>query len=163
MLQADYERGTKDSDILEAAEITDPVKEQLLQLGGPGSDMYKRHRVYLEVVRRGIMLLPERPRFNPVSLSLKNFRVEAFDIVDVVVSKLKRLNQNDMDDIGAMVRLRKAPRNPVIERFKSAIARMSISGYAEQIPQYIKNLNRVERDIYGSEETPIDLPDWMQE
>jgi hypothetical protein len=38
MLQADYERGTKDSDVLETSELAGATGERLLLLSGKGSD-----------------------------------------------------------------------------------------------------------------------------
>jgi hypothetical protein len=54
MLQTGYERGTKDSDVLETAAITVAVKARLLVLGGEGTDLHRRHRLYVEVVGNGI-------------------------------------------------------------------------------------------------------------
>jgi len=74
MLQADYERGTKDGDILEAAEITPAVREQLLALAGPKSALFPKYRMYIEVVTRAIMFLPQKPVFHPVpEPAMKNF------------------------------------------------------------------------------------------
>ena len=60
MLQARYERGTKDSDIFETTDLDVETKPRLLELAGPGTD-----------------------------------------VIDVVVSKLKRLHGNDLRDIEA--------------------------------------------------------------
>jgi len=58
MLQTGYERGTKDSDVLETAAITVAVRARLLALGGEGTDLHRRHRLYVEVVGNGIPFLP---------------------------------------------------------------------------------------------------------
>src|SRR3954454_24020226 len=54
MLQTGYERGTKDSDVLETANLTDEIKGRLLSVAGQGSELFERHRLYLEIVARGI-------------------------------------------------------------------------------------------------------------
>jgi hypothetical protein len=36
MLQVDYERGTKDSDVFETTALTDDTKQRLIAVGGPG-------------------------------------------------------------------------------------------------------------------------------
>lgn len=45
MLQTDYERGTKDSDVLETAELVAETKDRLLQLAGIDTDLHARHRL----------------------------------------------------------------------------------------------------------------------
>ena len=48
-LQADYERGTKDSDILETSEISPDVSEKLRAIAGRGSPLFKKHRIFLDI------------------------------------------------------------------------------------------------------------------
>ncbi len=163
MLQTDYERGTKDGDILEAEEITHAVREQLLALAGPKSPLFEKYRMYVEVVLRAILFWPRGPVFHPVKeLSLKNFTVEVLDVTDIVVSKIKRLNQNDVDDIKAMAEMNLLDHKKLVSRFKSAVDRFSTDARAEDLPKYIKNLNRIERDFLGVPESKIELPEWMK-
>lgn len=162
MLQTDYERGTKDGDILEAEEITPVVREQLLALAGPKSPLFAKYRMYIEVVLRSILFWPQGPVFRPANeLSLKNFTVEVLDVTDVVVSKLKRLNQNDIDDIEAIAGKRLIDHQKLVSRFESAVDRFFTDARAEDLPKYIKNLNRIERDFLRVPESKIELPDWM--
>jgi energy-converting hydrogenase Eha subunit C len=58
MLQADYNRGTKDGDVLESAPINQAIKTELLGLGGKGTALAKRHDLYLDIVAGGILFLP---------------------------------------------------------------------------------------------------------
>ena len=95
-------------------------------------------------------------------MSLKNFSVEVLDVTDVVVSKIKRLNQNDIDDIKAMAGKKLLDQKRLVSRFESAVDLFSADARAEDLPRYIKNLNRVERDFLGATESKIELPDWMQ-
>ena len=163
MLETDYERGTKDGDILETEGITPAVCGQLLSLAGIKSPLFEKYRMYLEVVLRAILFLPRDPVFHFVKgLSLKNFTLEVLDVTDVVVSKLKRLNQNDVEDIKAMAGMSLLDHKKLVSRFKSAVDLFSIDARAEDIPKYIKNLNRIERDFLGAPESEIELPDWMQ-
>jgi len=164
MLQTEYERGTKDSDILEAAEITPAIREQLLALAGPKAPLFVKYRMYIEVVTRAILFWPQAPLFQAVpDLPLKNFTVEVLDLTDVAVSKLKRFNQNDAADIAALASKQLLDHQKLVTRFKAAIDFHSTSGFAEDFPKYIANLNRVERDNLGVKESSIELPDWMQE
>ena len=106
MLQTDYQRGTKDGDILYAAPVDEAVKKQLLELGGMGSRLAKRHSVYIDVVSRAILMLPAQPNYVPLldlTAKLTHFEVEALSIPDVVISKLKPFRPTDIADINAMI------------------------------------------------------------
>jgi hypothetical protein len=94
MLQTGYERGTNDSDVLETAAITDDVRERLLALAGKGTDLHRRHRLYLDIVAQSVPFLPQVPRVHrleELNRTLTNFSIEVLDVVDVVVSELKSL------------------------------------------------------------------------
>lgn len=163
MLQAGYERGTKDSDILETAALIGPVGEKLLSLAGKNSDLNKRYGIYLDIVGSGIPFLPVKPVFNalPMFAGLKNFKITALDITDVAVSKLKRFTSNDAADIRAVVE--KGLINPglLVSRFRAAVDAYSTDARAEDLPRYIKNLHTVERDFLDVNESEIELPGWM--
>ena len=82
-LQADYSRGTKDTDILELENLTPNIQEKLLHFGGKESVLFKKYRIYLEIVGRSWPFLHQKPLFHPIeklNQSLKNFRIEALDI-----------------------------------------------------------------------------------
>lgn len=165
MLQARYERGTKDSDILETAGLDDATKARLLDLAGPGTDISKRHGLYVEFVASGLPLLPQVPSWLELAElngQLAHFRIEVLTVVDVVVSKLKRLHGNDLRDIEAMIDLDLVPHAILIERFRSAVDCFLMDARAEDLPKCIENLHRVERDLFGVPETEIDLPDWLE-
>ncbi len=163
MLQAGYERGTKDSDILETAALIGPVGEKLLSLAGKNSGLSKRYGIYLDIVGSGIPFLPIKPVFNalPVFGGLKNFKITALDITDVAVSKLKRFTSNDAADIRAVVE--KGLLNPglLVSRFRAAVDAYSTDARAEDLPRYINNLHTVERDFLEVDESEIELPGWM--
>lgn len=164
MLQTDYERGTKDSDVLETASLTGETKERLLKLAGQGSALHQRHKMYLDIVASGLPFLPQAPHYHPVAdlnEMLRHFEVEVLDIVDVVVGKLKRFSANDRSDIRAMVDKELVDHARLIERFKSAVDVYSMDARAEHLPDYIKNLHRVERDDFLVPETAIELPEWL--
>lgn len=162
MLQSDYNRGTKDSDILETASLTPEIRERLLQLGGIGTTLHKKHSMYVEIVAHGLPFLPqspnwiEQPELNGI---LRNFEVEALDVVDVVVSKLKRFNSNDDRDIEAMIEKDLVPHEALLDRFRRAIDSFAMDARAIEIPRYVANLHRIERDYFYVAETPIEIPD----
>ncbi len=162
MLQVDYERATKDGDVLETTSVTSAVKKQLIAVAGRNTEIHDRRRIYIDVVINGLPFLPHKPLFHPVqNLELKNFKTWALDITDTVVSKIKRLNADDVTDIRAMATRRLIDHGRLISRFNAAVDRFSMDARAEDLPKYVANLNRVERDFLGVQPTRIELPDWM--
>jgi hypothetical protein len=55
MLQANYRRTTKDSDILETTALTAPIRKSLLQIAGENSSLHRKHRIYLDIVGEAIL------------------------------------------------------------------------------------------------------------
>jgi hypothetical protein len=164
MLQTGYERGTKDSDVLETDVVTDAVRGRLLELGGAGTELHHRHRLYIDIVARGLPFLPQVPlchRLVDLNRALTNLEFEVLDVVDVVVSKLKRFNANDVDDIRAMVDRDLIVHRRLVARFRSAVDVFSGDARAEELPTYVSHLHRVERDFLNVPESKIDLPDWI--
>jgi hypothetical protein len=160
-LQTQYRRGTKDGDVLETDEISQATRAQLIALAGENTTLHKRHRVYIDIVGNGIPFLPRRPNYHfvPALSTLVHFEVSVLDVVDVVVSKLKRFHANDQSDIQAMIDGEHVPHEKLIERFRTAVDWWTGDPRADQLPRYLKNLNRVERDFFGVAETSIELPD----
>lgn len=79
------------------------------------------------------------------------------DVVDVVVSKLERFNNNDVDDAEAMIKRGVVSHARLVERFQSAYDQFASDARAADLPRYVENLNRLERDQFGVRETEIDL------
>jgi hypothetical protein len=160
-LQTDYERGTKDSDVLETPEITLEISERLRSLAGRGSPLFKKHRVFLDIVRAPIPFLPQMPIYHDVpGMKLKNFSLHVLDIVDVVVSKLKPFRPRDVEDIEYLVSKKLIPHKKLVERFEAVIDYHSTDARAEEFPKFVKNLNQVERMMFVPE-SKIELPDWI--
>ncbi|MBK8576266.1 MAG: hypothetical protein IPN90_11530 [Elusimicrobia bacterium] len=164
LLQVDYDRGTKDSDVLETAEITPFVKNKLLELAGKGSTLCKSHRMYLDIVASGIPFLPPDAVYHKmVKLNdrLKHFEIETLDILDVVVSKLKRFNANDVSDISAMVAKGLVKHTALVGRFRKAVEGFLMDARAIDLPTYVSHLHTVERDFFRAPASEIELPDWL--
>lgn len=160
MLQADYERGTKDSDVFETLSLTKEIQTRLIALAGRDTDLHTRHRLYVDVVASGIPFLPTVPAWHPtasLNAQLKHLELRVLDIVDVVVSKLKRFSPNDKDDIDAMVQRGLVSHQRLLERFRSAYDEFSYDARAADLPGYVEHLNQVERDMLGEPETEFDL------
>ncbi|MFX4377503.1 hypothetical protein ABTA44_20860, partial [Acinetobacter baumannii] len=78
------------------------IKERLRTLAGKNTDLHKRTRLYLDIVIAGLPFLPHGPKFHSqtaLNTDLKHFEITALDVVDVVVSKLKRFNSDDAGDV----------------------------------------------------------------
>lgn len=164
MLQTAYSRGTKDSDVLETIDLSAETQQRLLAAGGAGTELHARWRLYIEIVGNGIPFLPWPARWHlldKLNGSLEHFELGVLDVVDVAVSKLKRLNDNDLTDIAAMIDLDLVPHDALVERFRSAVDYFSGDARASDLPKYVANLNRVERDILGVGESEIELPSWI--
>jgi hypothetical protein len=164
MTSADYQRGTKDSDVLETADLQEETRTRLVELAGPGTNLHNRHKLYIEIVSSGLPLLPQAPAWRDIpdlNKDLTHFRVEVLHVLDVVVSKLRRFHANDIRDLEAMVNLDLVPHAALLERFLSAVDCFLMDSRAEELSRCVKNFHRVERDMLFVDETPIVLPDWL--
>jgi hypothetical protein len=162
MLQTGYERGTKDSDVLETQDLTDDAKARLLDLAGEGTELHKRHRVYLDVVPNGIPFLPQLALYHrqgSLNATIRHLELEVLDVVDVVVAKLKRFHANDRSDIAAMVELDLVPHARLVSRFQEAVDYFACDARAEDLPLYLRNLHVVERDFLAVDPTELELPE----
>lgn len=164
MLQASYRRGTKDGDVLETTDLTADVQQRLTRLGGRGTALHTRHGVYVEVVAASIPFLRQAPRWHRAAAfegCLESLDIEVLDVVDVVVSKLKRFHASDRDDVAAMVDLGLVPHAALVRCFEEAIDANLMDARAVDFPRYVKNLHTVERDMLGVPVTNIELPPWL--
>jgi hypothetical protein len=164
LLQADYERGTKDSDIFETVDLADDTKRRLIEIAGAGTDLHRRRSLYIDIVASGIPFLPHVPVWHlarGLNARLDRLELVALDVVDVVVSKLKRFSANDQSDIDAMIERGLVQPERLIERFRAAVDEFSGDARAENLPAYVVHLHRVERDMLGVSESEIELPSWI--
>ena len=158
-LQTTYERATTDSDILETSALASDVQVQLLKLAGANTRLAKRHHMHLQIVAEAIPFLPQQPRWHDPLMNLAHFDVLVLDIVDVVVSKLKRYDARDVSDIAAMIDRGHVTQQALVERFE--LAKDAWFGDSREVDllRYIENLHAVERDLLDAAETAIWLPD----
>jgi hypothetical protein len=164
MLQTGYERGTKDSDVLETAGLTQDIKAQLLAVAGQGTALCQKHRLYVDIVPGGIPFLPQRALYHELhelNAGLSHLELSVLDVVDVVVAKLKRFHGDDRSDIEAMVKLDLVPHARLLQRFKEAVDYFLGDAREVDLPRYRRNLNTVERDYLAVEETEIEFPEWI--
>ena len=156
-----YQRGTKDTDVLETSVITPVVRAALEKIAGRGTTLHKEHKIYLEVVSSGIPFLPHPPQWLPWwDLEFANLKISVLAIADVIVSKLIRFNGSDRDDIAEMIDRNRASHEELIQKFRSAMDYFGADARATQLPNIIDNFNSVERDFFGVTETRYELPSW---
>jgi hypothetical protein len=67
MLQANYVRITKDADVLQVEPLTPELCGRLEKLAGRGSDLARRHNMYLEFVSPGLPFLPRAPKWRDLA------------------------------------------------------------------------------------------------
>jgi hypothetical protein len=160
MLQVNYERGTKDSDVFETTSLTREIQRDLLVLAGKDTPLHIRRKMYIDIVANGVPFLPRPALWRPieeVNRSLANFEIHALDVVDVVVSKLKRFSANDISDIDEMIQRDLVPHERLVERFRSAYDEFTYDARAADLPKIVERLHQVERDMIGADETEFDL------
>ena len=140
------------------------MKSQLLALGGKGSSLHTRHRLYIDVVSNGLPFLPHAPVWHALSelnATLEHFDILVLDVVDVVVSKLKRFHANDRADISAMIERGLVEHARLVQRFEAAVDIWKDGAGADDLPRYVANLHTLERDEFFVPESDIDLPSWI--
>lgn len=164
MLQTNYERGTKDSDVFDTIDLAAEAKRQLLRLAGPDTELAKRRLMHVDIVANGIPFLPSGPLWHPIAEVngvLQRFEVLALDVVDVVVAKMKPFRATDKTDIDAMIDRDLVPHDRLLERFRSAAYDWAHTAHADQLHKYVDHLHEVERDMLGVDESEIELPSWV--
>lgn len=166
LLQTDYDRVTKDSDVLETDELEQHTRRQLLAMAGRDTPLALKHRLYIDPVPPGLPFLPHGPRWHPMmdlSRRLRFFDIHVLDVEDVVVSKMLRFSANDRSDIFAMIDRDLVDHARLVLRFASALDVRSHSAHSHQLRSCIDNFQTVERDAFGSPETQFALPPWVDD
>jgi hypothetical protein len=164
LLQTSYERGTKDGDVLLTELITTDLASSLLAIAGRGSGMDRRHRMYLDFVSEALPFLPSEPRWRPVDRlgsELRHFRLEALDVIDVVIAKLARFHKTDRDDIAAMAERDLIDAPLFAQRFQSAVRRWWCDARADDLPRIVENFHTVQTDELFVWPTQVALPPWV--
>lgn len=158
-MQTNYVRGTKDGDVLETHELDSSMRERLRDLAGPDSEMYRRHKLYLDIVGPHIPMLPPNPLWHPTEYRLEHFDVRVLDIADVLISKLKRFSGSDRDDIRAMIERGYVEHGRMLERMRAVVHRYEFDARADHLPEMVQRFHQLETDWFGlDEESHIGLP-----
>jgi hypothetical protein len=100
---------------------------------------FKRVRLLkeIDIVANGVPFLPHAPRYNTIDAfkALQHFQVGVLDVVDVVVSKLKRFSANDIGDIQAMVDRGHVDHPLLVTRFRFAVDAFLGDARAQDLPR----------------------------
>jgi hypothetical protein len=164
MLQTPYERGTKDSDILETESLTEEIIGRLRQLAGERTTLHRRWGLYIDIVQHALVFRRQEPQYQALvelSRHLRSFEVEVMSVLDVVVSKLVRFGANDQADIDAMVERALLDHAELVRCFVDAID-FQQSVDCQQFADRVAHLHIVERDMFGVEPTYIEEPSWIR-
>lgn len=164
VLQYDYKRVTKDADIIEVDEITEQIKSDILGIAGKNSKLHKKYRLYVEFLKKAFPFLPLNPNYTKIAdlnKMLTNFYVEALDATDVIISKLPRFKGPDVDDISAMIEMGVVDKENLDKRFRMAVNEWTCDARADDLPKIIENYHVIERDMFFTDESKIELPEWI--
>jgi hypothetical protein len=99
----DLARPTADVDVIAITPRSEI--DSLLSLGGQGSNLHRKHKVYLQLV--GVATVPDsyEERLTAIApASFKHLRLFALDPYDLALSKLERNTQRDRDDVRHLAR-----------------------------------------------------------
>lgn len=166
ILQTNFQRGTKDGDILETDQITASMESALLAHAGKGTAFHRRNRMYLEFLGAAFPFLPVNPlwhRVLPSGPDYQNFHLEVLDVVDVVIAKLARFHKTDRDDIAAMAERDLIEPQQFAERFQSAVQRWWHDARADDLPRIVRNFHQVQSDELFVWPSRVELPPWVED
>ncbi len=104
-------------------------------------------------------MLPAQALWHPHDLFLSNFEIRILDLADVAVSKLKRWNADDREDIRAMIEGDHLERRHFLSRFQEVIERYRSDGRADLLRVMAQRFNQAEEDWFGVDGTPFHFPE----
>jgi hypothetical protein len=99
----DLARPTADVDVIAITPRSEI--ESLMSLAGQGSDLHRKHKVYLQLV--GVATVPESYEERLTEIfpgGFKHLHLLALDPYDLALSKLERNTQRDRDDVKHLAR-----------------------------------------------------------
>ncbi len=99
----DLARPTADVDVIAITPRSEI--ESVMSLAGQGSDLHRKHKVYLQLV--GVATVPESYEERLTEIfpgGFKHLRLLALDPYDLALSKLERNTQRDRDDVKHLAR-----------------------------------------------------------
>jgi hypothetical protein len=61
-----------------------------------------------------------------------------------------------------MVAAGRVPHDRLVARFREMVDYVGATAYADDLPRCVDRLHRIERDMLDVDETPIELPSWVE-
>jgi hypothetical protein len=118
--------------------------EELNRIAGLGSDLAKKHKVFLQMV--GVADYPENyeSRLTTLPLGLKKLTLRVLEPYDLLLSKLTRNNPKDMQDVQATVKQLGLKFEVLMQRFQTEMSWVANRDRHEQ------TLNVVWKDYFDS-------------
>jgi len=114
------DRPTADVDVMPIGANSET--ESLLSLAGEGSVLYKKYKVYVQVVGVATVPVNYEDRLNEMFPgTLKHLRLFALDPYDLALSKLERNTQRDRDDAKHLARTVPFDLNVFQERYQKEL------------------------------------------
>ena len=119
--------------------------EELERIAGEQSDLAKKHKVHLHVAG-GISYYPEdyESRLTTLPLGLKKLTLRVLEPYDLILSKLTRNSDKDMEDVRALVQKLNLKFDVLMGRFQTE---MTVPNRA----WHEQTLNVVWKDYFGPE------------
>ena len=113
--------------------IPHQATEELERIAGRGSDLAKRHKVFLQAVG-GVGDYPENyeSRLTSLPLGLKKLTLRILEPYDLLLSKLTRNSPKDMEDVQALVQKLKLEFDVFLERFRNEMSWVPRRDWHEQ-------------------------------
>lgn len=99
----DLARPTADVDVIAITPISEI--ESLMSLAGQGSELHRKHKLYLQLV--GVATVPDGYEERLIEIfpgAFKRLRLLALDPYDLALSKIERNTQRDRDDVRHLAR-----------------------------------------------------------
>jgi len=108
-------RSTADLDYVDVVPLR--AAAELGRIAGSDSDLAKKHKVYVQFV--GVSDYPEdyKSRLIPLSLGLKKLTLLTFEPYDLLLSKLTRNSDKDMEDVHALAQKLHLKFSVLLKRF----------------------------------------------
>ena len=133
-------RSTADIDCI--AVVPEQAIEDLERIAGRDSALAKKHKVWLQV---GVADSPENydSRLTTLPLGLKKLTLRTFDPYDLILSKLTRNSDKDMEDVQALAQKLNLKFDVLMKRFQSE---MTVPNRA----RHEQTLNVVWKDYFNA-------------
>src|SRR2546426_7643701 len=116
----DLARPTADVDVIAITPRSEI--ESLMNLAGQGSELHRKHKLYLQLV--GVATVPDSYEERLTEIfpgTFKHLRLLALDPYDVALSKIERNSQRDRDDVKHLARIVPLDLHVLRERYQTEL------------------------------------------